>query len=147
MNVVLFVYYSFSYGRCIPCCGINNIHFLGDESDWKSLIKKTEALKQYAVTEEWKSYIDNLTPILTRFHNTYNNEVDVKFWNSVMNMEDGRLGSGSTTYVSGWILNFFGMSGRKVDVGEIPSESIDVNVKIDNKLTGVKKTVQILGGK
>jgi hypothetical protein len=135
----------FSYGRCIPCCGINNVHFLGTLEDWQSLVVKLKGLKQYGIVGGWSSYVDRLVPILEKFVDTYEGKVDVEFWNKVMNFRYGRLGSGGTSYVSGWILNFFGLSGE-VDVGDIPNKSFDVEVNIDNKLTGEKKTVNMLGG-
>jgi len=109
------------------------------------MAQKTAALKQYAVDASWTNYINNLEPVLAQFIETYKGKVDVSWWNRVMNISSGSLGSGSTTYVSGWILTFFGLSG-KVDSGDISSESIDVPVEIDNKLTGIKKTVHIVGG-
>jgi len=135
----------FSYGRCIPCCGIRNVHFMGDLGDWESLLDRTLKLEKYAVNEAWSNYLSNLKPILMKFIDTYNGKVDVDFWNQVMNLSHGRLGSGSTTLVSGWILHFFGIYG-KVDTGDIKAYSIDVPVEIDNKLTGVKKMVNIVGG-
>merc|ERR1712232_89408 len=71
--------------------------------------------------------------------------VDVDWWNKVMDSKHGSLGSGSTTYYTGWILHLFGLYTR-TESFDIPSYSIDVPVKIDNKLTGVKKTVHLVGG-
>lgn len=135
----------FSYGRCIPCCGIKAVRFMGQLSDWISLMERITLLEKYAVTKEWSNYIQNIVPILRQFINTYNENVDVDFWNRVMNITYGRLGSGSTTYVSGWILNFFGLSG-KVESDDIKNDSIEFPVEIDNKLTGEQKTVNVIGG-
>jgi hypothetical protein len=62
-----------------------------------------------------------------------------------MNITHGRLGSGSTTKVSGWILKFFGLDG-KVDVGDIKAYNFDVPVEVINKETNQKKTVHMVGG-
>merc|ERR1712048_1325259 len=62
-----------------------------------------------------------------------------------MNLEHGRLGSGNTTYYSGWILHLFGKYER-CESSDIGGYSIDVPVKIDNRQTGVLKTVHIVGG-
>ena len=61
-----------------------------------------------------------------------------------MNLKRGRLGSGSATYVSGWILSFFDLSGEVEDV-DIPRYSIDVPVLITNMNTGKKKKVRLIG--
>jgi hypothetical protein len=135
----------FSYGRCIPCCGINQVKFMGTLADWEKVRSKVQALKAYAGCKGWEKYVDELVPILDQFVNTYNGKVDVDFWNKVMNITHGRIGSGSTSYVSGWILSFFGIY-NKVDTGDIPSYSFEVPINIDNKLTGQKKTVQLIGG-
>lgn len=138
----------FDYGRCIPCCGIKNVKFMGTLTDWESVLDRTKKLEKYSqgyFIDSWATYINNVTPILEKFIDTYNNNVDVDFWNKVMNIEYGRLGSGSTSYVSGWILNFFGIY-KKVESDEIKSYNINFPVKLDNKLTGVKKTVHIIGG-
>eukprot|EP01111_Echinosteliopsis_oligospora_P018506 TRINITY_DN852_c0_g1_i1.p1 TRINITY_DN852_c0_g1~~TRINITY_DN852_c0_g1_i1.p1 ORF type:complete len:350 (-),score=62.08 TRINITY_DN852_c0_g1_i1:49-1098(-) len=134
----------FSYGRCIPCCGINNVHFLGTLDDWKKLVDKLIDLKQYGVVGDWNSYVDNLVPVLKKFVETYEGKVDVDYWNKIMNIKHGRLGSGSTTYISGWILNFFGLAGQTVE--DIPNKSFSVEVQIDNKLTGEMKNVFLVGG-
>ena len=135
----------FDYGRCIPCCGIKAIRFMGKLEDWVSLQQRVLQLEKYAVTKEWSDYINNVMPILRQFVDTFNEKVDVDFWNRVMNITYGRIGSGSTTYVSGWILNFFGLSG-KVESDEIKNDSIEFPVEIDNKLTGEQKTVHVIGG-
>ena len=135
----------FEYGRLIPCCGINNVHFMGTLGDWESLLDRTTKLEKYAVTPEWTNYIDGLKPILRQFIETYQEKVDVDFWNKVMNITQGRLGSGSTSYCSGWILNFFGLSGQ-VESYDIKSYSIDVPVELINEITKEKKNVNIVGG-
>ncbi len=91
----------FDYGRCIPMCGIKNVHFMGTLGDWESLLDRTTKLEKYAVSPEWSSYINGLKPILVQFIDTYNEKVDLDFWNKVMNITHGRIGSGSTTLTSG----------------------------------------------
>jgi hypothetical protein len=136
----------FSYGRCIPECGINNIHFLGTLEDWQNLIVKLNGLKQYGIVGNWNSYVTNLEPILQKFVDTYEGNVDVEFWNKIMNIRFESEGSGSSSLISGWILNFFGKAGKEVDVDEISIKKIDVTVKIDNRQTRQKKNVNLLGG-
>ncbi|AYV77263.1 MAG: DUF4419 domain-containing protein [Barrevirus sp.] len=135
----------FDYGRCIPMCGIKAVRFMGSLEDWTRLLDKTSALEKYDVDGQWKTYIQNLIPILKNFIDSYNEKVDVDFWNKVMSLTSGRLGSGSCTYVSGWILSFFNLSG-KVEDDDIKSYSFDFPVEIDNKMTGETKTVNMIGG-
>lgn len=135
----------FKYNRCIPLCGIRNVCFTGSLEDWQSIIQRARSLMKYDVGESWKSFINGIEPILQNFVSTYEGHVDQNWWNTIMNIERGRRGSGSTTYVSGWILRLFGLDDR-CDIGDIPSYAITVPVKIDNKQTGVIKTVHLLGG-
>jgi hypothetical protein len=133
----------FSYARCIPLCGINNVHFAGSLEDWQKVLTKLKSLEEYAVTRELSDYIENLSPVIQKFIDTYEEKVDVDFWNRVVNIRRGSLGSGSTPYISGWILSFFGLSG---EVEDIPLGSVNVEIEIDNRMTGVQKTVNLLGG-
>lgn len=137
----------FDYGRCVPLCGIKNIKFMGTNNDWVSVLDRTLKLQQYALAENdsWYLYIKNLQPILNKFIDTFNNNVDVEFWNKVMNINHGSRGSGSTTYVSGWILNFFGIY-NKVESSDIESYNINFPIEIENHITGITKTVTFVGG-
>jgi len=138
----------FSYGRCIPCCGIRNVHFMGDLKDWENLISKITKLKEYTIDTNWIQYIDGVLEVLNQFIKTYNGNPKKEFWNKIMNFTHGRLGSGSVSYVSGWILNFiYGVhGGGQVETSNIPQFSMDFPIELDNKLTGVKKTVYLVGG-
>jgi hypothetical protein len=89
-------------------CGIQNVHFGGTLDDWKSVLSKTQLIKDYDVDGKLKSYVKNVSAILEKFIETYEGKVDLDFWNKVVNMEHGRLGSGSTTKFSGWLIHFFG---------------------------------------
>lgn len=135
----------FKYGRCIPLCGIRNVLFMGTLDDWNVLSTKLEGLKKYAICSKWTKYVDELSPVITKFIETYEGNVDMGFWDKVMNVTYGSLGSGSTSYVSGWILKFYGIYDQ-VETCDIKEEIIDVPVKIDNKSTGVIKMVNIVGG-
>lgn len=133
----------FDYGRCIPMCGIRNVNFGGTLDDWYLIVDKLNKLAAYDVDGKWANYCKTLNPILEQFIATYRGEVDTKFWDKVMNQTHGSLGSGGTTYVSGWILAFYGQSG-KIDVGDLDSSHVlDVPVRLDNKITGVVKTVKV----
>lgn len=137
----------FDYCRGIPMCGINNVLFMGQLDDWTKLRSKMLALQKYAISDNdsWSKYITELIPIIDKFIETYNGNVDVDFWNKIMDKVNGRRGSGWTTYVSGWILKFFGIYHR-IDAAHMPSYKFDVPVRIDNHLTGENKNVNIVGG-
>lgn len=135
----------FDYGRCIPCCGIRNLMFMGTLDDWLLLQSKMLQLETYAINDQWRTYINNLKPILHQFVEAYQGRVDQSFWDKIMNIRYGSLGSGSTSYVSGWILSFYGIY-KEVESDEIKEDFIDVTVEIDNKLTGIIKDVNIVGG-
>jgi len=63
-----------------------------------------------------------------------------------MDFKRGRLGSGSTTKISGWILNFFMGKTDSVDVGELNLGSIKVEVEVENHCTNQRKKCYVLGG-
>lgn len=135
----------FNYERLIPCCGINNIHFMGTLDDWGKLYDKILHLKTFSNHKEWTMYIDGILPIISKFIDTYIGEVDVEWWNKIMNIRFGRLSSGSTSYVSGWILKLFGLDGE-IESDDIPNYNFNVPVVINNKMTGFIKTVSLVGG-
>jgi hypothetical protein len=82
--------------------------------------------------------------ILNQFLNTYNNNVDVAFWNQILATEKQRVGSGGdvATKIEGWILHFFGIYS-KMDLDDVPDYSINVPVELINQLTGTKKDLQL----
>lgn len=128
----------FEYGRTVPCCGIQQVHFLGNLNDWLHLSKKIENLKKYAIKKSWTVYIDGLAIIINNFIETFKNNVDVNWWNQILNLKNGRLGSGSTKYISGWILNFYygyTNSQEPIDVGDLTNPHLNVPVKVTNHLT------------
>lgn len=81
--------------------------------------------------------------IIDKFIDTYQEKVDLDFWNKIVNSEWGRLGSGSTTKYSGWLIHFFGLEGT---VEEVKLDSLGFDIEIDNRMTGIKKTVRLVGG-
>jgi hypothetical protein len=134
----------FGFGRLIPMCGIQNIWMKGTLEDWIKIKTKLIGLKEYDCDKNLTKYVDNLVPIINEFIDTYQNKVDVNFWNKIMNFERGRLGSGSTTYTSGWILNFFGIYEKIEGSPEI--KQIKVDIKIENRITSTKKNVKLIAG-
>jgi len=109
-------YFNYRMGVC--GCGIQKIHFLGEEKDWKDLKGKLTKLKNYELKGEsqYDSWITKLDQILDNFINTYRNEPDVKFWNSIVQKFQGyelKIGGSGRRYyelsdfINGWILDFF----------------------------------------
>jgi hypothetical protein len=47
----------FEYERCIPDCGIKNVHFGGNLLDWKKVYEKLIQLAQYDINGKLKRYI------------------------------------------------------------------------------------------
>merc|ERR1712032_629954 len=89
--------------RCQTCCGISKVKLLGTLEDWKLLLSKVEALRQYDL--DW--WVDELVPILRKILLTYEGkEVDRIFWYTIYKQWSTH-GSGASTYVNGWITSFF----------------------------------------
>lgn len=72
------------------------------------MLDKTYLLKDYDINGQMKAYVERMTAILQKFIDTYEGKVDLDFWNKIVNFERGRLGSGSTSKYSGWLIHFFG---------------------------------------
>ena len=82
-------------------CGINNLYFDGTREDWVKVLEKLLALVKYDVDGRLKEYVGYVKVILGKFIETYDNNSDVKWWNSIMTSEERRVGSGfrSETFV------------------------------------------------
>lgn len=147
----------FDYGRCIPCCGIGQVHFFGTLDDWTSLKEKLLALRQYAVPEQgvttaaktkactWKRYIDTLAPVIDKLIDTYRGVPDVEWWNKIINQRFASMGSGGTSYLSGWVLTLLNVH-REIETDDIKALHFEVPVLITNHNTSTQKTVQLIGG-
>lgn len=132
----------FEYVRLIPMCGIENIYFMGNRNDWIKIITKINALKKYDVDGILITYIKKMNIILLKFLNTYDNNIDVSFWNSIMTLENERRGSGSTTNIEGWITHFYGIY-KRISIDEFPSSMTEVPIKLINKMTGIDKDLKL----
>ena len=83
---------------------------LGTLDDWLTLRKKIEGLKDYDLVQ----WVNALLPIIDQFINTYQGQVDLKFWDmcvkaypqpSSCNFIDQNYGAHNG--LTGWVLNFF----------------------------------------
>jgi hypothetical protein len=92
--------------------GINNACFLGTLEDWQKLQRKTANLAQYSLKDgdKWAVYVQKVLIILQQFVRTYQNDVDVSWWNTIFTTEEERRGSGGGggTLISGWFLHLIG---------------------------------------
>jgi hypothetical protein len=136
----------FEYGRIIPRCGITSVHLQGTLQDWQNIRQRAVALERLDRDSKLLAFLRPLHPILEQFEATYLGKPDVAWWNQVCHFESGRLGSGTTTLLSGWLLAFYGLAGKTVDVDDIPERRLQADVEIDNKLTGRVSTKRILAG-
>jgi ribosomal protein S17E len=134
----------FNYGRLILACAINNIYFMGIRSDWEKLITKTISLRQYDTNGVLTNYVDHIIVILQKLLDTFDNKVDVSFWNNVMATETMRIGSGKQTQtkINGWIIHFFGKY-QQIDLNDIPNFNIAVPVEIHNTFTNTTKQLEL----
>jgi len=109
----------FIYRALCGGCGITKVHFLGNLDDWLKLLNKTIALKEYTgkkFTIEYLEWVNGLEIVIKEFIETYKGNINLKFWNSVVDQytaleprygSGGLEGYGKIQIVSGWLLNFF----------------------------------------
>jgi len=93
-------YFSF---RVCTMCGIPEIELAGTVEDWKTLRENAKNLLSQFELEFWT---DNLFPILDRFVAAFEGDIDPKFWGSIAKLHSTH-GSGGSTYLNGWIQDFF----------------------------------------
>lgn len=92
-------------------CGIPNIIMEGTLDDWKTIAENISILKKFkGLNLNW--WFNDLEVIINEFINTYQGNVNQKFWSNIMDIEN-EWGSGVTSYISGWITKFFPYSGNK----------------------------------
>jgi len=95
----------FEYGMR-TLCGISKVKLLGSLEDWKQLRNMLTNLRQYEL--DW--WMDAIEPVVDMIIKTYTGELkgeeSKKFWYSIYKKYSTH-GSGASTYVTGWITNFF----------------------------------------
>jgi hypothetical protein len=80
------------------CCGIPKVTLLGEVDDWKAVREHANRLAQYE-TEFW---LPHLLPILDKMVDSADGNVDVDFWQQIIQVGGGSGGP----YISGWINAF-----------------------------------------
>jgi hypothetical protein len=91
-----------------------------------------------------KMFIDRVLHNVSKFIATYKGQVDKEWWNKIMNFEYGPRGSGSVTYISGWILDFYGLTGQ-TEREDITCPFINVPIEL-TEFNLPERTVHLLGG-
>merc|ERR1712086_585368 len=85
------------------CCGIPSISLLGELSDWVSLRERAEALGSLMTADFATNWLTHLLPVLDQFVAAYEGKVNHGFWQSIVKLRDTGGGSGSYSFISGWI--------------------------------------------
>lgn len=130
----------------ICMCGINNVHFKGNIDDWNNLSNKIDFLIEYDTGDGVMiKYVEHVKIILNQFINTFQNNVDVDFWNSVMSTEKERVGSGgdTNTHIEGWILHFYGIYNR-VCLEDMKEQVCNTPIKLFNEFTNETKDLDLV---
>ena len=96
----------FSYGM-YTCCGIPNITLLGKEQDWVALRARAEHLGSLMLPEFRDYWMPKLLPVLDEFVESYKGKVNHGFWQSMVKLRDTGGGSGSYSFISGWVQILF----------------------------------------
>ncbi|CAF1155903.1 unnamed protein product, partial [Adineta ricciae] len=139
----------FDYGLFMTRCGIRKVHFMGTLDDWILLRQKTEQLKAFTTPEDqFSSYVQGLLPILDKFIETYQEQVDNEFWDKIFNVEHVGRGSGSWTKLTGWFLRLcYGIHMQsECNINKIRLDSVVSPVEFESEWTNEKKTCYVVGG-
>jgi hypothetical protein len=74
-----------------------------------------------------------------------NGNPDLKWWDQVMNLRNGTLGSGHCQYISGWFTHFYGIY-EEVSVNDLVEYSFNVEINVVNENTAKKFKAYLYGG-
>jgi len=97
----------FSYGM-MTLCGIPKITLRGTRADWAALRARAESLAAKMTPEFAASWARPcLLPVLDQFVAAYDGDVNHGFWQSMVKLRHTGGGSGSYSFVSGWVQNLF----------------------------------------
>ena len=134
----------FEYCRYIPCCGFRNVLFEGTLLDYKKIVDKLTYLRRYPFFEQ---YVDHMIPIINKFVDAISGNVDLDFFDRVMNQTEGTNGSGGdTTYYTGWFTHLFGLYGGGNTYSDLTTELVDVEIKVEDHMKGINYTARMVGG-
>jgi len=96
----------FSYGMR-TCCGIPQISLLGSREDWVQLRARAEHLGSLMLPDFTEKWLSVLLPVLDQFVAAYDGQVNHGFWQSMVKLRHTGGGSGSHSFISGWIQLFY----------------------------------------
>lgn len=96
----------FSYGMS-TLCGIPRITLLGSEADWVTLRARAEDLGKLMTPKVSNAWLPYLLPVLDEFVESYKGNVNPGFWQSMVKLRATGGGSGSHSFISGWLQIFF----------------------------------------
>ena len=135
----------FSYERMICSCGINNVYFRGKLEDWKKLSNKVLELLRYDAGDlVMTKYVEHVKVILDKFVDSINGNVDVGFWNNILQSETRRVGSGGDvdTNLTGWMLHLFGIY-TTTTFEDMVAQKTNMPIKLFNEFTGITKDLTL----
>ncbi|KAJ6452909.1 hypothetical protein C8R45DRAFT_1039827 [Mycena sanguinolenta] len=95
----------FDYTVILCGCGIPRVTLAGEKSDWESILRRLEKLKEYGL--ETIAWYHLLRPVIYRFVGAFDdpsNPDNVKFWQRVAHYTPGVSGMGN--HYTGWISAF-----------------------------------------
>jgi hypothetical protein len=101
----------FTFRACI-LCGLPKIFLHGGKDDWRKLYHHVSGIAEFMSKKEqgypFKKYIiDNILPIIMKFIDTIDGNVDYKWWSHILSMKRS-YGSGMPPREwSGWITKLF----------------------------------------
>jgi len=146
----------FDYTCCL-LCNLTDVTLLGTLEDWQNIRKKAERLTEFEIENQTtlKEWTKMLLPVLDKFIETKQGNIDKIWWNSITNYYYG--GSGPK-YISGWITVFtvFSCDGKwlatnreegswfRLDTKYIADGMFTVPITIDDN--GTKYNTQMFAG-
>jgi len=96
----------FSFGMS-TCCGIPHISLRGDRDDWVAIRQRAEQLGSLMMPDFASKWLGVLLPVLDEFIAAYDGQVNYGFWQSMVKLRHTGGGSGSYSFISGWIQLFY----------------------------------------
>lgn len=95
--IAIFSYFVYEGGIV---CGIPSITLEGTQKDWLSIFSRLDKLEEFGVEPTFWAAL--LRPILSKFVQAFDGEVDAAFWKTMVDRHDICGG----TIISGWITAF-----------------------------------------
>ena len=118
----------FEYHMSCITCGNPYIILEGTAEDYKKIINKAKNLRKYKF--EW--YIDRIIPLIQKMVEAKEGNIDIAHFKNIIHEETSRHVYETTTYLSGWILNFFAY--QKEDGKIVPFNDNRINIALLDKL-------------